>query len=511
MSGKKVYKLIVLCMVLVLLFSGCKKNEAVPPASSGIITMQMRLPTSFNPLAVENKSVRDVLSLCYEPLFRVDSDMMPKGVLAESIKLSDDGMSAILDLKSSVLWHDGTQFTSADVIHTINTLKEMPESPYYGCVKYIDNVQATSPLSLSVIFTRTYGQIVHSLYFPIIQASNTAIDEKIVGTGPYALESYTEGASLSLKKYDKWHGGDVLCESVSVSIVRDNDAATSAFNSGSVNTITGNSYDSKNSAPKGNVARTQYPSLQYEFMVFNHEKDIFSSSTVRAAISSAIDRAQIASEAYSGEAYEANSPIHPVAEKKMGDSGGSRYDLSSAQETLFLEGYSVNEATGVLEDSEGEKLSFTLLVNSENTERAETAQLLCSQLFLAGIEVKIREVDFETYCEEIADGDYDAYLGGVTLQNMYDFEFLLSKDTEINNYGYESEYMDAALLGIANAPSYESLNTALVTFEEVFLREQPFCGIVFKNDVLLTAENIKGDFAPCQDFPYANIGLWNVQ
>lgn len=511
MSESKFYKLILIVLTVCLMLSGCKKGpQGVVPPVSGTVSMQMRVSRTLNPALVENQSVRDVLSLCYEPLFVINDKMIPEGVLATGIEVAEDCMSAVVTLKESVLWHDGVGFTSADVVHTVNMLKEHMNSPYYGCVRYIDTVQPMGPLSFSMTFTRPYGQIACLLYFPIIPSHSENIDEEILGTGPYMVDSYSETTSLVLKKNDKWHGGDILCECVNVSIVRDNEIATSAFNSGSINTITGSSYDSENSAVKNNALITQYPSPEYEFMAFNHNREIFSSPAVRSAVSMAVDRSSIVKEVYTENAVAANSPIHPVAAEMAVDSGGSQYSLSGAGETLFLEGYTLNQNTGMLENEDGEKLSFTLLVNNDNPWRMKTAELLCSQLFLAGIDVKVKDVDFDTYLSEIQAGNYDAYLGGVTFANIYDYEFLLSDTGTLNTFGYVSEYMTAALDAVANASDKDKLAVSLVSFEEVFLREQPICGIAFKNGTLMTAENITGELSPYPGYPYKNIYKWNA-
>ncbi len=511
MLKQKIYRITAVLISLCIVFSGCEKEEKPQETKqTADITFQMKMTESFNPLVAESQSVRDALSLCYEPLFALDEKMMPYGVLADSITVSEDCMSAIVTLKESVLWHDGISFTSADVVHTINTIKNNSASPYYKCVEYIETAQSLEPLSFKMNFSKPYGQIIYSLYFPVIASHNKKPDEKIIGTGPYSVDSYAAAVSLNLKKNIGWHGDLPTCENLVISIVRDNEVATSAFNSGNVSAITSGSYDLQNDMPKNDPKMTQYPSKQYEFIAFNHKKGIFSSDAVRIAVSSAIDRSAIVADAYQTFAQEANVPIHPSMEKMAATSVGSQYNLSNAEEMLFFEGYSMNESTGVLQNDEGKKLSFSLLVNKENIYRVKAAEMLCSQLFLAGIEVKVKELDFKTYSSEISKGNYDAYLGGTILSNLYDFGFLLSENGSLNNFGYKSEYMNAALEALSKAPTEDDLATALISFDDVFLSEQPVCGIAFTKDVLMTAKNISGKLSPLPGYPYGNINKWKV-
>ena len=513
MKSKRKYSLIAFFIVIMLIFSSCGKKEGdnSDGGKTREITLQMQLPESLDPLVAEQKSVRDALSLCYEPLFRLDSQMNPLPVLASAITMSEDCTEAIVSLKDSVLWHDGTSFTSADVAYTINLIKATAKSPYYGCVEYIADVQAIDPLSLKLILSRPYGQIVYSLYFPVVSAHNTSLGENIIGTGPYEYDNYTPAANLKLKRFEGYHEGAAATKTASVKVVRETEFAAHAFNSGSINAITGDSFDLLNSVPKANSRLTQYPSLKYEFLAYNHKNGLFSNAAIRAAVASAIDRTPIVKEVYAGAANEANAPIHPMATDMSGISTGIQYNLANAEETLFLEGFSKNEESQVLYNGTGRALSFTLLVNKENSRRIKTANMLCSQLFLAGMEVKVEETDFATYVSRIESGSYDAYLGGVTFSNLYDYEFFLSNGGSMNNFGYSSEYMDAALAAVKTASGKEALMSALLNFDEVFLKEQPVCGIVFCKDTLITAQNIMGKLVPLAGAPYANINGWSAK
>ena len=276
-----------------------------------------------------------------------------------------------------------------------------------------------------------------------------------------------------------------------------------------VSAVTDGVYDTKNSTPKQNTRSTTYPSLQYEYMALNHKRSLFSSQTVRSAISSAIDRSVVVKECYTGNAMEANSPIHPAAHDLAESSILSQYNLSGANEMLFLEGYTLDEKTRLLADQNGRKFSFELLVNEENPERIKTAEILTQQLFNAGIEVRIKKLPFENYLSAIKSGSYDAYLGGTRLHNPYDYEALLSKNGALNNYGGESDYMELALSALCSAPTEDSLSDAAFNFEEVFLREQPVCGIVFRTDVLMTSQNVLGKLLPTVNSPYKNIYRWS--
>ena len=508
------HRYIAAILAALVIFTSCStsgKKESKVKGGDCEITLQMRPSDSFNPLSVTHHSVRDAFSLCYEPLFSVNNKIALEGVLAQSIDVADDCMSAIVVLKDSVVWHDGIRFTSADVIHTINLIKENSSWEYFKCVEHIESAEAIDALSLRLRLSRPYGQIGYSLTFPVVAAHNDDPDEVMLGTGPYRFQKYTPATTLQLVSNEKWHGGDISSQKISISIIRDNMAATTAFNTGLLSCVTDGVFDTENTPPKMNTRTTLYPSGEYEYMAMNHRREIFSSQTVRNAVSSAIDRSEIATDCYSGSAMPADSPIHPAAQNIAESSLLSQYSLANASEMLFLEGYTFDENTRILKDGNNKKLSFNLLVNEENPKRVKTAELLVKQLFAAGIEVNVIKLAFEDYIERIESGNFDAYLGGTRLKNLYDFEALFSQDGKLNNYGYSGEYMQLALSGLCSAPGQDALGDAVFNFEEVFLREQPVCGLVFRMGTLLTAENVMGKLLPVINSPYRNISRWSLR
>jgi len=507
-------KYIAIILATMLIFTSCGKageDKSQSKGDSSVITLQMRGTDSFNPLAVVHHSVRDAYSLCYDSLFVINNAIEPVGVLAQGIDISDDCMTAVVNLKDSVLWHDGIKLTANDVVYTINLLKENPAWEYYECVKYIDEATAIDALSLRLSLSRPYAQIAYSLTFPIVSANNNSLDTLIVGTGAYKFSKYTPAVSLELEKNDLWHGGEASSEKVNISIIKDNSAVTTAFNSGLLTAVTDESFDTENSSPRADAKTTTYQSGDFEYMAMNHKRGIFSSQSLRSAVSFAIDRFAIAENCYNKGALPVNAPIHPAAENIAESSILSQYSLANASEMLFLEGYTLDENTRLLRDGNNTPLSFNLLVNEENLSRIKTADLLSKQLFAAGIDVRVEKLPFDSYMERIRTGNFDAYLGGTRLRNFYDFEGLFSTGGVLNNYGYSSENMQTALLALSQARGQDSLGDAIFNFEEIFLREQPVCGLVFKSRVLITAENTDGKKTPHINSPYQNIANWIVK
>lgn len=507
MKKKFLVKTISLLCAVLLPLCGCgKKNTAAKKnAAAREIKLQMQTVKTLNPLTAENASAREILSLCYEPLFEADAAAQPAGVLAESISVSDDAKSALIVLKDGVLWHNGKKFTAVDVEYTVNKIKSAESTVYADCVKYIESITAVSENTVKIELSRPYAQLAHSLWFPIIPHSDENIEEKIVGTGAYKEEEYISAAELKLTAFDKWHGGSAAIKTVCVYLMRDAQTAGAALSSGVIDAATSREYNIYENSLKKNMRTASVVGCRLEYLAFNHNCDFFSSANVRQAVSCAVNRTEIARVCYQGEA--ANSVMHPSL-SALGASAATQYSIENAQELMFYDGYAINSDSGVLTKENGETATFKIIVNNDNAARTEAAASIAAQLADAGFSAFVEELDFDEYSRRISHGEFDAYLGGVCPANLLDWEFLLGKDGALNTYGYSSDYMEIALSALAAAPSETSIMQAISATDEIFMREQPVCTIAYIPDLLLASDKIKGNLLPKMRSPYASVYKW---
>ena len=69
--------------------------------------------------------------------------------------------------------------------------------------------------------------------------------------------------------------------------------------------------------------------------------------------------------------------------------------------------------------------------------------------------------------------------------------------------------MQRAINALCYAPTADSLSDAAFNFEEVFLREQPVCGLVFKTNSLMANPGVLGKLMPTVNMPYRNLWRWS--
>src|SRR3990172_9137218 len=86
--------------------------------------------------------------ILFDPLKKQESVNTIIGELAEKWAWQDGGKSLVFHLRKGVKWHDGQPFSSKDVKHTFDVVREAPEAPaklrvnprklWYENVVYID-------------------------------------------------------------------------------------------------------------------------------------------------------------------------------------------------------------------------------------------------------------------------------------------------------------------------------------------------------------------------------------
>src|SRR5499426_568185 len=95
-----------------------------PKPGGTLISAQATEATGLDPQLVPALSRSRRSPLMYSQLVRFDPDMTPTPELAESWSISPDGLTWTFKLRQGVKWHDGQEFTSADVKFSFDRLLE---------------------------------------------------------------------------------------------------------------------------------------------------------------------------------------------------------------------------------------------------------------------------------------------------------------------------------------------------------------------------------------------------
>ena len=144
----------------------------------------------------------------YEALFRLTDAGTVEPVLAKDTKVSDDGLTYTFTLQPGVTFHSGAPLTSKDVKFSIERVTaEASKSSRKNSLKSIASIETPDDATVVVkLASRSISLPYNLSYVWIANDEATDFQSKEDGTGPYALEEWRRGSSLSIARFDKYWG-----------------------------------------------------------------------------------------------------------------------------------------------------------------------------------------------------------------------------------------------------------------------------------------------------------------
>ena len=457
---------IILTLCLSLCFFGCKNNEKPtddPVVKKANETLKIHCYThkNLNPLENDNETNMQMLRLMFESLIQCDNTQKPQPLLAKEYSVSTDGLVWNVKLKKNVKWHDGTVFTSKDVLDTYNFVIENAQNSAYAVnVSNIEYVNAISDYEVNFKLKSPQANFVNLLEIPIVKSGNFTV----VGTGPYVYKE-TQNKIIYLTANENWHMGKPNVKNVHVKILPDKETATYAYISKEIDVVSVSSSDDMgNYASNSDNVIVSYPSNTFTFLGINISSEPLSNRMFRKTIAHAIDKAAINSDVLLSHGSVANSCIN--SNWWMYHSGITNYT------------YSKDRAVNILNDvKKSMKIApINLMVNMENSDKIKVAEMIQKNLADCGITVYIEYTDFATFSDRVATGNYHMYLGTVKYSAEVNPRYVITNpsvdlqklfvelQTQITEEGLKNKYFEIQekiALDLQIIPLYFDVSTVL--------------------------------------------------
>jgi peptide/nickel transport system substrate-binding protein len=187
---------------------------------------------NMNP--VDHSRFAPVINMTYDQLTRSDADGVPQPWLAESWSASDSADVWTFNLRQDVFFHDGAQFTSADVAYSVGLWKD-ETGTIAAVMAIIDTVETPDDFTVVFNLASSHADIPLLLmdYRSLIVPENAADNwDAGIGTGPFILESLDPEGTTVLRANDEWWGGPVGLSGIEVIGIADQEATIAALQAG---------------------------------------------------------------------------------------------------------------------------------------------------------------------------------------------------------------------------------------------------------------------------------------
>lgn len=372
-------------------------------AAKDTITIGMALePTHLDPTAGAAAAIDEVLyANVFEGLTRINRNGEVKPALAESWSVSDDGKTYTFKLRTSVKYHDGTDFNADDVKFALDRARDKDSTnAQKGLFKAIESVDVVDAATVKITLSSPAGNFLFNMGWgdAVIVAPESADGNKSnpVGTGPYKFSKWNKGSSIELVKNDGYWGKPVAINKAVFRIIPDAAAAVTSMLAGDVDAFP--NFPSPEAIPQFQADprfTVILGSTEGETVLStNNKKPPFDNIKVRQAIAHAIDRKAIIDGAMFGMGTPIGSHFAPHHPAYVDLVNAYPYDLAKAKSLLAEAGF-----------PDGFKATIKL---PPPTYARRGGEIIAASLREIGIDLEIIPVEWAQWIDQVfKKKDYD--------------------------------------------------------------------------------------------------------
>ena len=419
--------------VLLALWLAPATAPAQPKKDTVVLGMTLE-PTGLDPTAGAAAAIAEVvLYNVFETLTKVQGDGSVAPLLAQSWTGSPDAKTYTFKLRHGVKFHNGEPFDAASVRFSLERVAAKfsvnKDKATFANIAAID-----APDAHTVVLTLNHGN--PDLLFQLGQATAVMVEPKSVatnntqpvGTGPYRLDTWNRGSSVTLTRWDGYRDvANVKIRRATLRFINDPAAQVASLLSGDVDVFprvgAGRSLEQFKRDKRfqvlvgGSRAKT--------IVAINHQRKPLDDVRVRRAIAAAIDRQAVIDGAADGFGVPIGSYYTPGAPGYVDLTAVNAYDPARARALLHQAGVAL-------------PLALTMKLPPTPYAR-QGGEIIAAMLDKVGIKAKLENIEWAQW------------LSGVYKDKAYDLTVIAHVEPlDFGNFarpnyywGYESAQFNA--------------------------------------------------------------------
>ncbi len=404
----------------------------VPATYGGTLRVagEAEVGSPWTPAAVQCDSfchmrIRTVI----EPLATIDQDLQVQPFLAESITPNADFTVWDITVRQGISFTDGTPLNADAVIYNLqatgtgllvsSAVKDVarvngdPNGPlmidktgdYSLRITLGHNGDPNQPQSWPLFanyLTGQFGFIASPTWLEAV-AAGTAEASAMVGTGPFTLQNFSPGQSMTVKRNPNYWltatNGDQLpyLDQIDFLVINDAKKISDALRTGTVDLIATsdgsniNSFDGDDDFP----TELQYQYGETAYILFHLTRPGLDDQRVRCALNQAVDKQALIDTVYGGNLDVANGPFSPGQEGYLVDNGTLPYDPDAAK--ALIDEY-------IAETGQTPEIKYATTVDSNNLLRAQFLQAAWEAI---GVKVDVQQQEQSVFISAALTGSPD--------------------------------------------------------------------------------------------------------
>lgn len=413
-------------------------------AGKSAVVLGMTLePTGLDPTAGAASAIAEVVHYnIFETLTKINSDGSISPLLAERWDISPDLRTITFHLRRGVRFSNGVPLTAEAVKFSFErAASEQSTNKDKANFVAMDSIHVEDEHTVVIVNKEPNPDLLfylgQSSAIIVEPGSADGNNSQPVGTGPYQLERWAKGSSISLKAWPGYRdAGAVVIQRATFRFITDPAAQIAAVLSGDVDAFV-------RVSPRGLGQFERNPRLQTiksgsrakTVLSINNKKKPLDDVRVRRAISMAIDRNAVIQGAGDGLGVPIGSHYPPSAPGYVDTTGVNPYDPERARALLAEAGVQT-------------PLELSLVLPPPPYAR-QGGEVIVAQLAQIGITAKVQTVEWAQWLANVYGGPHNYDLTIVSHVEPFDLASFAKPDFY---WGYSNPEFDALLQAMRNNP-----------------------------------------------------------
>ena len=524
-----------------LIFTINQKYTEVTPTHGGSITEGIiGTPRFVNPALASTRADQDATALIYSGLMKISQDGSLVNNIAESINISEDGLTYNIILRKDVKFHDETPLSARDVIYTIQLIQDPDlKSPLRGNWNDVV-IEEISEYEFNIILEEAYAPFIENFTFgimpahawsklPIEQLPFSQLNTEPIGSGPFSVVDAERDTSGLINHYTlaafRQNAENPKIDTLKLAFFSNEEQLLTAIEEGEIDAT---SYISPEHIDSiiGDDFKLIEEALPRSFGIFlnQNQSTILRDSKVRKALTLALNRDAIIENSLFGHGVPISGPtaiLQPEIESSdVTDETSTGTPKEQAIAILEEAGWEFNELGFWEKEIDDQPVTLSITLRTSNAPLFESlVNNIAEQWKEIGVEVTTEQFEQTGLVQSvIRPRDFQALLFGLDMSRSYDlYPFWHSSqqdDPGLNIAQYANvtvdELLETARTEQSEPTRHEALSEAsgIITEEcpAIFLFQPTLTYIVSKEVTVAEMNNLG---RPADRF--TNVTEWHTE
>ncbi|MFD0714214.1 ABC transporter substrate-binding protein [Paenibacillus sp. GCM10027626] len=373
--------------------SDADNKPSTEPVSGGTVRLPIATePDNLDPFLSSATDTASMMDNVFDGLLTNDETGKLLPGIAESYEISADGLAYTFKLRPNVKFHNGELLTAEDVKYSYELLAGIgQEKPLSSKFEMVAGIETPDAATAVIQLKQKDASFITRTTVAILPHDYKEQSKQPIGAGPFKFVSYSPGQSLVLERFADFYDPEnaAKIDRVEFKFMNDASATLLALQAGTLDMLP--SVTVQGEQQLGD-SFTYVEGLQnmVQLLALNNKVKPLDDARVRQAIYYAVDVDELIATIVEGKGTKLGSNMSPAMEQFYEPGLESTYDVNVEKAKSLL-----NEA-GL---ANGFELEITVPSNYQT--HVDTAQVIAEQLKKVGITVKIKQIEWSNWLEDV--------------------------------------------------------------------------------------------------------------